>query len=67
MTHEPRFGPILWILIVLLFAGSVGCFGYAGKQLVDVRASRHGIDAKTPKLRSPVSFQRTQPTVFVGM
>ena len=67
MTHEPRFGPIFWILIVLLLAGSVGCFGYAGKQLADAHASRHGIDAKAAKLRSPVSFQRTQPTVFVGM
>ena len=67
MTREPRFGATFWILIVLLLAGSVGCFGYAGKQLVDAHASRHGIDAKTPKLRSPVSFQRMQPTVFAGM
>lgn len=59
MTPDHRFGRAFWTVILLLLVGSIGCFGYAGKQLADARASRQALDVAGPKLRSPVSFERT--------
>ncbi|MBX3198603.1 MAG: hypothetical protein KF850_15790 [Labilithrix sp.] len=61
-TTKPhrRFDPVFWLAAVCLLAGTVSCFGYAGMQLApDGRPSRQGADA-SPKLRSPVSFERTR-------